>query len=197
MGKYNFKISFAENEAFRGYEESIGKDESDFQHVKAVVNRWASNGEFTLVGQGKQTNSKCGTFAGFKGCIRTELHHNTLAGNFEGLVYAHPVFHSCDRPSCPLCFKRGWAVRQAGHVKQRLDKACKQHGFVEHIIAAVSPSDYKLSYEALRRKVVKALTVRGITGGCLIFMALDMLILLSQKSLMFRLGGTGLRTFIV
>jgi hypothetical protein len=169
VGKCNFKTSFAENEAFRGYEESIGKAESNFQPVKAVVNEWAPNGVFTLVGQGKQTNSKCGTFAGFKGCIRTELHHNTLAGNFEGLVYAHLVFHSCDRPSCPVCFKRGWAVRQAGHVKQRLDEASKRNGVVEHIIAAVPPSDYNLSYEALRRKVVKALTARGVIGGCLIF----------------------------
>ena len=41
---------------------------------------------------------------------------------------------------------------------------------VEHIIAAVSPSDYKLSYEAFAPvRLFKALTVRGITGGCLIF----------------------------
>ena len=84
--------------------------------------------DFTMVGHGERSNAKCGQFAGFTGCLRTELHnHVGLNGvNYAGLVYAHPVFHSCDRPSCPLCFKRGWAVRQAGHVKQRLDKACKQ-----------------------------------------------------------------------
>ena len=171
LGNLSFKTSFAENDAFRGYEESFGKAESDFQSVKAVINEWASNGVFTLVGQGKQTNSKCSQFAGFKGCVRTELHNKVgLDGvNYAGLVYVHPVFHSCDKPSCPVCFKRGWAVREAGHVKQRLDKASKQYGVVEHVIAPVPPCDFGLSYEVLRRKVVKALTVRGVVGGCLIF----------------------------
>jgi hypothetical protein len=170
MGKYRFKTSFAENEAFRGYEESFGKAESDFQPVKTAINKWASNGVFTLVGQNKYpTNSRCGTFAGFKGCIRTELHHNSLVGNFEGLVYVHPVFHSCDKPSCPVCFKRGWAVRAAGHIKQRLDEASKRFGSVEHIIAPVPPSDFGLSYEAIHAKVLRALKARGVIGGCLIF----------------------------
>jgi hypothetical protein len=168
---YSFKTSFAENEAFRGYEESFGKAESDFPPVKTVISEWASNGLFTLVGQGKQTNSKCGQFAGFTGCMHTELHnHVGLDGvNYAGLVYVHLNFHSCDKPSCPVCFKRGWAVRQAGHVKQRLDEASKRHGLVEHIIAPVPPSDFGLSYEVIHAKVLKALKARGIIGGCLIF----------------------------
>jgi hypothetical protein len=167
--KHRFKTSFAENEAFRSYEESFGKAESSFEDVKAAVDKWGCHGEFTIVGMGEQTNAKCGTFAGFRGCIRTELHHNGLAENFEGLVYVHPTFHSCDKPSCPTCFKRGWAVREAGRVKQRLDVASRLHGLVEHIICPIPPSDFGLSYETLRRKVLKALTVRGVIGGSLIW----------------------------
>ncbi len=169
--KHGFKTSFVENEVFRGYEESFGKAESDFKSVKEVINDWASTGEFTLVGWGEQTSGKCGQFAGFTGCIRTELHnHVGLDGvNYASLVYVHLNFHSCDKPSCPKCFKRGWAVRQAGRIKQRLDEGSKRYGLVEHIIAPIPPSDFGLSYEVLHAKVLKALKVRGVVGGCLIF----------------------------
>jgi hypothetical protein len=169
--KRSFKTSFVENEVFRGYEESFGKAESDFHRVKEVVNDWASTGEFTLVGQSGRTNAKCGQFAGFTGCVRGDSHNYVdLNGvNYSDLGFVHINYHSCDKPTCGVCFKRGWAVRQAGRIKQRLDEGSKRYGLVEHVIAPVPPSDFGLPYEVIHAKVLKALKARGIEGGCLIF----------------------------
>jgi len=135
-----------------------------------------SFGEFALVGHGKVTNERCGTFSSkFYGCLNVDLHNKTVFdknGNMvdcRGKVFIKPVFHSCDKPSCPICFKMGWAVREAQSVEVRLFEASKRFGLVEHIVCSVPSKDYGLDYEALRKKAVKVLSKRGVAGGCLIF----------------------------
>ena len=134
-------------------------------------NSWGTYGNFQLVGHGNVTNSKCGKFGSFYGCIRVELHNRvTLDGqNFRGKVYRRTIFHSCDKPSCPVCYKYGWAVREAGKIEMRLAEASKRFGMVEHIVATVPPKYYGLSYEALRKKINQILSVRGVIGGVMIF----------------------------
>jgi len=136
-------------------------------------NSWGSYGDFRLVGHGKVTNEYCDKFRKMYGCSRVELHDKiTLGGqNFRGKVYFKPVFFSCDKPSCPKCYRYGWAVREARSIEARLKEASKRFGLVEHIVCSIPPEDYGLSYEAMRRKVDKVLKSRGIIGCAKIFHA--------------------------
>ena len=131
-----------------------------------------SFGDFELVGHGEVTNENCGRFSGhYYGCLRTDLHKLiTLDGaNYAGMIYGKPFFHSCDKPSCPVCFKYGWAVREARKIEARLKEASKRFGLAEHIVCSVPSKDFGLSYEAMCLKTVKVLKSRGVVGGCLIF----------------------------
>jgi hypothetical protein len=146
---------------FQEYEDSFGN---------SVHSLWATYGDWSIVGNGQQTNSKCGKFSSFMGCSRIELHNNTLVGNFKGQVYVRPVFHSCDKPSCPVCYLRGWATREARNIEARLKaSAFQRFGNAEHIVASVPMRDYGLEYSELRSRVVRILSERGVIGGALIF----------------------------
>ena len=128
-------------------------------------------GEYNLAGHGVVTNSSCGKFASFSGCNRVELHnHRTLDGvDYSGKVYVRKVFVSCHKPSCPICYKYAWAVREADKIEGRLVEASKRFGLVEHIVASIPVRDYGLKFPSLRKKVVDILRVRGVVGGVLIF----------------------------
>lgn len=128
-------------------------------------------GQFNLAGHGEVTNSSCGKFVSFSGCNRVELHNRrTLDGvDYSGKVYVRKVFVSCHKPSCPICYKYAWAVREGEKIEGRLVEASKRFGLAEHIVASVPSRDYGLEFESLRRKVVDVLRVRGIVGGVLIF----------------------------
>ena len=140
--------------------------------IESVKNVDFSFGDFELVGHGEVTNEKCGLFSGrYLGCLRVELHNKVgLDGvNYAGKIYGVAVFHSCDKPSCPVCYKYGWAVREANRVTVRLREASKRFGLAEHIVVSPPRRLYHLSYEALKKKVVEACKRRGVLGGVLIF----------------------------
>jgi len=145
-------------------------EEDDYDLEPVDIGNY-SHGDFQLVGHGEKTNDNCGRFRSFWGCSRVELHNRvTLDGkNYRGKVYMRKVFHSCDKPSCPICCKYGWAVRQAGKIEMRLAVASARFGQVEHIVATVPPKFYGLSYQALRTKMIEVLRRRGVIGGVLIF----------------------------
>ena len=147
--------------------------EDDYDFEPSAENSFGEYGDFQLVGHGKVTNEHCGKFGKFNVCSRVELHNRvTLDGaNFKGKVFLKPVFKSCGKPSCPKCYRYGWAVREARNIKARLKEGSKRLGKVEHIICSVPPKDYGLSFKALRRKAVKVLKSRGVFGGVLIFHA--------------------------
>ena len=130
-------------------------------------------GDAKLVGNGDVTNGYCGKFARFKGCSRVDLHNLiTLDGvNYAGKVFVRRVRFSCGKPSCPVCYKSGWAVREAENIKHRLVEASKRFGMVEHLVCSVPAKDYGLELGALRRKITKMLTKIGIIGGVMIFHA--------------------------
>lgn len=139
-----------------------------------VQNGWGRYGQHELVGNGKVTNpDKCGKFRGFWGCVRVELHNKTTldGNNFKGKAFITKIFHSCDKPTCPVCFKHGWAVREAGNIESRIKEAEKRFGKAEHIVVSVPQKDYGLSYEPLQSKAIKVMAARNILGGCKIFHA--------------------------
>ena len=144
--------------------------EDNFDEV-AVNNSAFMHGNMQLVGHQERTNRFCGVYMHFVGCARVKLHNIiSLDGkNYKGKVFTRLVHHWCHKPSCPVCFKSGWAVRAAGKIEARLAAASKHFGVVEHIVCSIPPKDYGLSYEALRLKAHKVLFARGVIGGCKIF----------------------------
>jgi hypothetical protein len=139
-----------------------------------IRNEFWSYGEYELVGHGKVTNVSCGKFLGFQGCAQIELHNKvTLDGvNYSGKVFARKVHCTCHKPSCPVCYKYGWAVREAKMIEARLAECSKHFGQVEHIIVSVPQRDYGLSLENLRQKAVQVVMKnRGVVGGVMIFHA--------------------------
>ena len=162
-------VTKIEEQAWLDYKQSV-EDVAEPE----LENAWGRYGDYELVGNGKVTDAnRCGKFIRYYGCLHTESHDKaTLDGvNHAGHVYVKKVFHSCDKPTCPVCFKRGWAVREAGNIESRIKEAEKRFGLAEHIVVSVPQKDYGLSFEALRLKIVKVLAARGVLGGVLIFHA--------------------------
>jgi hypothetical protein len=145
------------------------EDEGEFY---PIVNSTFTWGDWQLVGHGEQTRANCGTFSKYRGCPRADLHTGrSLDGvDYAGKVYVYKkVFNTCSKPSCPKCFKKGWAVRQARKIELRLQEASKRFGQIEHIVASVPIKEYDLSDKALRERVVQVCMSRGIIGGVHIF----------------------------
>lgn len=156
-----------EQKAWLDYEQSY-----DSEVKEDVHNEFWSYGEYELVGHGKQTNQRCGTFNKFMGCLNIEL-HNQVQWYFPDLekdaVFVKPVYHSCDKPTCPICYKFGWAVREASRMERRLQEASNRFGLIEHIVVSVPSKLYGQSLETLRKIAVRIMYNRGIVGGSMIF----------------------------
>ena len=150
---------------------SLRQELKDDFVAKPLEKAWGSYGDYRLVGNGEVTNGYCGNFARLKGCLRVDLHNLvTLDGvNYAGKVFVRRVRFSCGKPSCPVCFKSGWAIREAENVKHRLVEASKQFGKVEHLVCSIPAKDYGLELGVLRLKVIKMLKKIGVVGGALIF----------------------------
>lgn len=147
---------------------------SDFETRYSDGYQIGRSGDWGLVGQGLKTNDNCGRFRSLKICNRVHLHNKVdlLTGvNYAGMVYVKPVFCSCDKPSCPVCFLRGWALKEARNIKARIDEGSKRYGMAYHIVVSVSKADYGLSLEAMRAKVLRGLRARGGRGGVVLFHA--------------------------
>jgi len=106
-------------------------------------------------------------------CDRVGLHESIgkLAGkDYAGKVFVRKVHFSCDKPSCPICYRYGWAVREARKIEARLVEASKLWGDVEHIFVSIPPKSYGVSDEkVLRSMALKALEALGVIGGGAIF----------------------------
>jgi hypothetical protein len=124
---------------------------------------------FEQVGMRPQTNRKCGTFSHLFGCSDVEAHAGvTIDGVLcTGKVYMPSVFYSCDKPTCKICFRDGWARRGSYKMGLRLEQASKVYGECYHIIASVPPKDYDLPYDVQCENTRKALAKRHVIGGCM------------------------------
>lgn len=139
--------------------------------IPLLEHGWASFGDYRLVGNGEVTNDNCGKYKGLRGCLNVE-NHDVIAPdgkNYKGKFYIKKVRFTCHRPSCPVCFKYSWAVREAGNIESRLMPLSRRFGEIEHIVISVPSWDYGLTLKCLRRKVTKILYDCGIIGGVLIF----------------------------
>lgn len=189
-----------EDEAWDGYVSSLDKSDrlmgqkESFISVKVSEDFSESEPDgfasiymgYQRVGHGNKTNDKCGKFMGFKACLRTELHHESLdnfvrnrdvdvfsgkmqASCHEGYVFVKKKHHHCFNWRCPICYKYSSAVREASPIEQRINEGSKRFGAKpEHGVVSFSEKDSVLSVEKLLAKAVKGLYARGITGGSLI-----------------------------
>ncbi len=116
--------------------------------------------ELVQVGRGEVTNpAKCGKFLGYYTCLHHEKHEG-------GVVEAHVCFNYCCRPSCPRCFYYGWCVRNGRDVEARMLEAERMFGLrCEHIMVSLPVSDYNLSFEDVKEKVISVSGDRGVFGG--------------------------------
>ena len=96
-------FSLLEEHTWLNYAESLqGND------VTNARNPFWSYGENELVGHGEQTSPDCGTFNKFMGCLNYEKHNQTrfLDERIEkNSVFVKPIYHSCDKPTCPSLFQ--------------------------------------------------------------------------------------------
>jgi len=183
VGRWFFLVdneSVLEDEGFDDEQPSVKEVVSGEFKSPSALEGYGVFGNIHLVGHGVVTNERCGTFRKVVGCSRVELHNkvafdkNGNQVNCAGKGYFQPIFNSCDKPSCPICFKRGWAVREARNIEGRLGeygrykKGFGRWGLIEHIIVALPPKYWGLSYEELHRVCYRVLASRGVVGGVLI-----------------------------
>ena len=98
----NKSLTKTEEKLWLDYEQSFNSEGK-----KPVHNEFWSYGEFELVGHGKQTNSECGKFKRFDGCLNVESHNAARWLNPDlkkDSVFIKSVYHSCDKPTCPKVF---------------------------------------------------------------------------------------------
>ena len=121
--------------------------------------------DYERVGQHEPTNSDCGKYKRFTGCIKP---HDfvTLEGiNYKDMVYIHPTYMSCDKPSCRVDYKRGFARKEAQKCEERFI-AIQGSVMPDHFAVSPSEKDYGKSVTELYKLAQKAIEVRGLTGGC-------------------------------
>jgi hypothetical protein len=138
--------------------------------------RWGIHG---LVGHGKVRSDVCGHFRKLNGCLGRNGAHDKVdiyGNDFRGKGAIQNVFMRCYSPRCPVCYRRGWAKREAEMGEARLLEASKKFGLVEHGTASVPLRDYDglkgmdgKEFKAYWRYVEGLLLVRGIVGGVSMF----------------------------
>ena len=128
-------------------------------------------GNEVLLGHGDVTNENCGKFVRYMGCDRLDLHVriNLDGKSYEGKVYVRMGFNYCHKPSCPKCFKHGFAVQLAERANARVQNYQNRKGSCEHIVISVPIKDYKLTRDELRKKAIEILISLGVIGGGIIF----------------------------
>jgi hypothetical protein len=130
-----------------------------------------SHPDIMPVGRGAKTSDWCGAYAGLSVCKNKEGHKGkTFKGmDCTGKVVVRVRHLWCYKPSCVVCFARGWAKREAKSIEARIMEGVKRgFGEPEHITVSFPVRDYSLSEDALREKARSALFARGVFGGCLI-----------------------------
>lgn len=186
------ELSPEKEKAFQDYEDSFLKggteklknpflsedmEQYDWKHKIGGV-----YGEFSLVGRNRlATKPNCGKFFSLWGCLNVEEHGITIDGHdYRGKVPVYKRYHTCHRADCPVCYKNGWARRQAVSMTKRLQKFSRgfidengrkspARGQVEHTIVSIPPKYYGFSFDKMKRKTIDGLLARGVYGGCLVF----------------------------
>ena len=128
--------------------------------------------DFTPVGRGVPSSPLCGKWMSLTVCKNVEGHKGASIGlvDCSDKVVVRHKHMWCHKSTCPVCFIRGWSVRGARSITNRLEEGVKRgFGKIEHICVSVHPDDYGLPEKVIRKKSRLALSVRGVVGGCMIF----------------------------
>lgn len=152
----------------------FSEEDEEYDHGEPN-DSYGTCGADQLVGHGKITSEKCGTYRGRFGCLNSAGHELPLmlqGEKWHDQIYQKPNFYSCHRPSCPKCVV-SWKLREAKAIDYRLTECAKllgkQTGMVEHFSASISRAHAKrIGFKAERKLIQRALENRGIIGGCMI-----------------------------
>jgi hypothetical protein len=127
-------------------------------------------GRYRLVGHGSVTNKWCRKFVGMLLCPFHQWHDKTPNGeDVRGKTDALIIIHSCDRPSCPKCYK-AWASQCGKRVQTRLLKASGILGLdIEHVVYSFPPDYWGVPESTLRKMAIVGLKARGVIAGFMAF----------------------------
>lgn len=124
------------------------------------------------VGRGDVSSDHCGRWVSYHICEDVDAHKGVVKNgvDYTDMMVVRNKHLWCHRSACPICFIRGWSVRQAMFIDARLAVAVERgFGKVEHVIVSPSKEDYDLSESALRVKARKIAVASGVNGYCMIF----------------------------
>jgi len=128
--------------------------------------------DFMPVGRGQKTSDFCGASRGVTVCKNVAGHKGKVLNGVDitGKVVVRHRHFWCHKATCPVCFIRGWSVREARSVEGRFIAGEKRgFGKVEHVTVSVAVADRELPESVFRKKCRDALSDRGVFGGCMIF----------------------------
>jgi hypothetical protein len=127
--------------------------------------------DFIPVGRGVKTSPFCSRHIGFNVCPHTELHEGIYLNGVDctGKVVVSHSHMWCHKSSCPVCFIRGFAVREARAMEGRLAVGVERgFGEIEHLSVSVPPRDMGLPFLVQKERAKLALFDRGVFGAGLI-----------------------------
>jgi hypothetical protein len=129
------------------------------------------------VGRGVVTSDFCGRWLSDFVCKNIEGHRGKMVGGVDctdKMVVRHKHMY-CHKPSCPICFDRGWATREAKAMAGRIEQGVKcGFGNPEHITVSVSIADRDLPESILRKRTEAVAFDRGVEGFGMIYHAARM-----------------------
>jgi hypothetical protein len=131
-----------------------------------------SHESYAPVGRGVKSSEFCGRWVSSSVCKNVEGHKGVILNgvDFTGKVAVAHNHMWCTKSSCPVCFARGWSVREARSIEGRLVEAVNRGlGVCEHVTVSVPVADRDLPESILRVKCRNALRDRGVSGACMIF----------------------------
>jgi hypothetical protein len=124
------------------------------------------------VGRGAKTSDWCGRCIGLSVCRNVPEHegHSVCGVDATGKMVVRLRHIWCHKSSCPVCFSRGWAVREARSIQSRISEGERLGlGVPEHVTVSVTVADRDLPEPKMRAKCWDALRDRGVSGAGLIF----------------------------
>ena len=127
---------------------------------------------FMPVGRGVKSSPLCGKHVGYDVCKNVEGHKGVSVSGVDwtGKIGVRHRHMWCHRSGCPVCFIRGWSVREARSITSRVEEGIKRGlGKIEHVVVSVAVADRDLSESVFRKKCRDALFDRGVLGGGMTF----------------------------
>jgi len=127
---------------------------------------------FAPVGRGVKSSDFCGLWRSLSVCKNVDGHAGKVVNgvDYTGKVVVKHNHMWCTKPSCPVCFVRGWATREGRRVVGRITEAVNRGlGKPEHISVSVPEVDRDLPESVLRKRCRDALLDRHVIGGCMLF----------------------------